>query len=113
MARHNGIVWTKVEARLEANASKLWSPQQMEQSSGEPDAIGQDKKSGEYLFVDRAAESPSGRRSVYYDREGLESRKEHRPANSAVDMATEMGMELLAEEQYHALQELEEFDLKR
>jgi hypothetical protein len=112
MMRHKGIAWDKVQTRLEADKSKLWCLNEMEQSGGEPDVIGEDKKSGEYLFVDCAAESPSGRRSVCYDREGLESRKEHRPANSAVDMAAEMGVELLSEEQYRELQKLGNFDQK-
>lgn len=112
MERHKGMVWTTVQARLEADKNKLWSLHEMEQSGGEPDVIGHDKKSGEYLFVDCAAESPSGRRSVCYDRAGLESRKEHRPADSAVDMATAMGVELLTEEEYRALQKLGNFDMK-
>lgn len=112
MGRHKGLAWNKVETRLQADPGKLRSLHAMEESGGEPDVIGQDKKSGAYLLVDCAAESPSGRRSVCYDREGLESRKEHRPANSAVDMAAEMGVELLTEEQYRALQELGNFDMK-
>lgn len=112
MARHKGLVWDKVQARLEVSKSKLWSLNEMERSGGEPDVIGQDKKSGEYLFVDCAAESPSGRRSVCFDREGLESRKEHRPANSAMGQAQEMGVELLSEDEYRALQKLGNFDLK-
>lgn len=112
MARHKGISWANVEARLEADPNKLCSLHEMEQGGGEPDVIGHDKKSGEYLFCDCAAESPGGRRSVCYDREGLESRKEHRPADSAVDMAAAMGVELLTEEQYRELQKLGNFDTK-
>jgi len=112
MARHKGLSWAQVEGRLLADKGGLWSLHEMEQSGGEPDVIGQDKKGGAYLFVDCATESPSGRRSVCYDREGLESRKEHRPANSAMDQANEMGVELISEEQYRALQELGNFDMK-
>lgn len=112
MARHKGLAWDQVEARLQAAPGKLWALHAMEESGGEPDVIDQDKKSGAYLFVDCATESPSGRRSVCYDREGLESRKEHRPATSAVDMANEMGVELLTEDQYRELQKLGNFDMK-
>ncbi|HEY0059100.1 MAG TPA: DUF4256 domain-containing protein [Flavisolibacter sp.] len=112
MNRHKGIDWAKVQARLEDNPARLWSLNEMERTGGEPDVVGQDKKTGEYVFYDCSAESPKGRRSVCFDREGLESRKEHQPENNAVDMATEMGIELLTEEQYRELQGLGEFDLK-
>jgi hypothetical protein len=112
MNRHKGLEWTKVQAKLEANAEKLWSLNEMERTGGEPDVIGHDKKTGEYIFYDCSAESPEGRRSVCYDQEALESRKEHKPENSAVAMATEMGIELLTEEQYRELQQLGNFDLK-
>lgn len=112
MNRHKGLVWAKVQARLEANSEKLRSLSEMETTGGEPDVIGYDKKTDEYIFCDCSAESPDGRRNVCYDRKGLESRKEHRPKNSAVDMAAEMGIELLTEEQYRALQKLGEFDTK-
>ena len=112
MNRHKGLDWTKVEAKLEADAKKLWSLNEMETSGGEPDVVGYDKKTGEYIFYDCSAESPKGRRSLCYDREALESRKEHKPANSAVAMATDMGVELLTEEQYRELQQLGKFDLK-
>jgi hypothetical protein len=110
--RHTGIAWTKVLTRLEAHPEKLWSLNEMETSGGEPDVIGFDKKSGEYLFVDCSAESPTGRRSVCYDRAGLEDRKEHQPENTAVDAASEMGITLFTEDQYRDLQQLGEFDLK-
>lgn len=110
--RHKGIEWVKVQARLEAATDKLWSLNEMEQTGGEPDVVGADKKTGEYIFYDCAAESPKGRRSVCYDREGLESRKEHQPANNAMDMAAAMGIEMLDEEQYRELQQLEKFDAK-
>ena len=110
--RHKALVWEKVRARLEAHTDKLWSLHEMERSGGEPDVIGHSQKSGEYLFFDCSAESPKGRTSICYDREGLESRKEHRPKNTAVDMAAEMGIELLTEEQYRELQTLGEFDTK-
>lgn len=110
--RHKGIEWAKVQARLETATEKLWSLNEMEQTGGEPDVVGMDKKTGEYIFYDCAAESPKGRRSVCYDREGLESRKEHQPANNAMDMAAAMGIELLNEEQYRELQQLEKFDTK-
>lgn len=112
MNRHKGLEWAKVLARLEANFDKLWSLHEMEESGGEPDVVGYDKKTGEYIFHDCAAESPKGRRSVCYDREALDSRKEHKPANSAVDMAAAMGIELLTEEEYRALQKLGKFDMK-
>jgi hypothetical protein len=108
--RHKGLDWTKVQARLEANPGKLWSLNQMERTGGEPDVVGHDKRTGEYVFYDCSAESPKGRTSVCYDREGLESRKEHKPKNTAMDMAAAMGIELLTEEQYGELQRLGEFD---
>lgn len=112
MSRHKGLEWAKVQARLEANTEKLWSLNEMERTGGEPDVIGHDDRTGEYIFCDCAAESPKGRRSVCYDREALESRKEHKPENSAVGMATAMGIELLGEDQYRDLQKLGEFDTK-
>ena len=112
MNRHKGVEWAKVQAKLEANAEKLWSLNEMERTGGEPDVVGYDKKTGEYVFYDFSAESPKGRRSVCYDHEALESRKEHKPADSAVGMATDMGIELLTEEQYRELQQLGNFDLK-
>jgi hypothetical protein len=112
MNRHKGLEWAKVQARLEANTEKLRSLSEMERTGGEPDVIGFDKKTGEYIFYDCSAESPKGRRSVCYDREGLESRKEHRPENNAIDMAAAMGIELLTEEQYRELQQLGNFDTK-
>src|ERR1051325_5554342 len=112
MNRHKGLDWTKVQARLETNAEKLWSLNEMEKTGGEPDVVSHDKKTGEYVFYDCSAESPKGRTSVCYDREGLESRKEHRPKNTALDMAAAMGIELLTEEQYLELQKLGEFDTK-
>jgi len=112
MNRHKGIEWAKVQAKLEANAAKLWSLNEMETTGGEPDVVGQDKKTGEYVFYDCSVESPKGRRSVCYDREALDSRKEHKPANSAIDMAAAMGIELLSEEQYRELQKLGSFDTK-
>src|SRR6187455_3173656 len=102
--RHKGLEWAKVQSRLEANAEKLWSLNEMESTGGEPDVVGQDKKTGEYIFFDCSAETPKGRVSVCYDREGLESRKEHRPKTTAMDMAAAMGIELLTEEQYQELQ---------
>jgi Protein of unknown function (DUF4256) len=110
--RHKGLEWAKVQARLEANAEKLWSLAEMERTGGEPDVVGQDKKSGEYIFFDCSVQSPKGRVSFCYDREALDSRKEHKPKNSVVDLATEMGVELLTEEEYFALQKLGEFDTK-
>jgi len=112
MGRHKGIEWAKVQARLEANAGKLWSLNAMEESGGEPDVVGVDKKSGEYIFYDCSPESPKGRRSFCYDHEALESRKEHKPDNSAVQMAADMGVDLLTEEQYRGLQQLGHFDAK-
>jgi hypothetical protein len=111
-SRHKGLQWPKVQARLEANPEKLWSLHKMERTGGEPDVVGHDKKTGEYTFYDCSAETPKGRRSICYDREALESRKEHKPANTAVDMAAAMGVELLTEEQYLELQELGSFDEK-
>jgi len=110
--RHQGLKWAEVQARLEADAQKVWSLNEMERTGGEPDVVGQDKKTGEYVFYDCAAESPKDRRSVCYDREALESRKEHKPKDSAVDMAAAMGIELLTEEQYRELQKLGAFDTK-
>ena len=112
MNRHKGLEWAKVQARMEASAEKLWSLNEMETTGGEPDVVGQDKKTGEYIFVDCSAETPKGRTSVCYDREGLESRKEHRPKNTAMDMAAAMGIELLTEEQYLELQNFGDFDTK-
>jgi hypothetical protein len=112
MNRHQGLEWAKVQARLEANAEKLWSLNEMERTGGEPDVVGQDKKTGEYIFFDCSPESPNGRTSVCYDREALDSRKEHKPKNSAMDMAAAMGIELLTEEQYRGLQNLGNFDMK-
>jgi hypothetical protein len=111
-ARHTGMAWEKVEAKLLAAPAKLWSLNEMERTGGEPDVIGLDKKSGEFIFVDCAAESPKGRRSICYDHEALEARKEHKPADSAINMAEEMGVTLLNEEEYRHLQTLGEFDLK-
>lgn len=112
MKRHEGIDWEKVQTKLEANTAKLWSLSEMEKSGGEPDVVGNDKKTGEYIFVDCSAESPSGRRSLCYDRKALDSRKEHKPKDSAIDMAAAMEIDLLTEEQYRELQKLGEFDLK-
>ena len=112
MNRHPGIEWASVQARLEASPAKLWSLSEMERTGGEPDVVRRDEKTGEYVFYDCAAESPEGRRSLCYDGEALESRKQARPDGSAVDMATGMGIELLAEEQYRELQKLGEFDTK-
>ena len=112
MKRHKGIEWAKVQAKLDADPEKLWSLDDMEITGGEPDVVGYDKKNGEYIFYDCSAESPKDRRSLCYDREALESRKEHKPKNSAMDMAADMGIELLTEEQYRELQQLGEFDLK-
>ena len=112
MNRHKGIDWSKVQAKLEANPKKLWSLDEMESSEGEPDVVGYDKETDEYLFFDCSAESPKGRRSLCYDREALNSRKEHKPVNSVLDMADEMGIELLTEEQYRELQQLGNFDAK-
>ena len=112
MNRHEGLEWAKVKTRLEANTEKLWSLNEMERTGGEPDVVGHDKKTGEYIFFDCSAETPRGRTSVCYDREGLESRKEHRPKNTAMDMAAAMGIELLTEEQYQELQKFGDFDTK-
>jgi len=112
MNLHKGLEWAKLQAKLEANTEKLWSLNEMEKTGGEPDVVGLDNKTGEYIFYDCSAESPKGRRSVCYDREGLESRKEHKPENNAIDMAAAMGIELLTEEQYRELQKLENFDTK-
>lgn len=110
--RHQDLEWAEVQAKLEANPEKLGALHEMEQTGGEPDVVGYDKTTGEYLFYDCSAETPKGRRSICYDREGLESRKEARPENTAMDMAAEMGIELLTEEQYRALQQLGTFDAK-
>ena len=110
--RHKGVEWTKVQARLEANPEKLWSLNEMEQTGGEPDVVGQDKKSGEFVFVDCSPQRPAGRTSLCYDRQALDARKEHKPKTSAVEMAAAMGVELLTEEQYLELQKLGEFDTK-
>ncbi len=110
--RHKGLEWAKVKAKLEANSEKLWSLNEMEGTGGEPDVVGQDKKTGEYIFIDCSAESPKGRTSVCYDRAALDSRKEFKPKNSAMDMAAAMGVELLTEEQYRELQKLGNFDTK-
>ena len=112
MNRHKGLEWAKVQGRLETNAEKLQSLHEMERTGGEPDVVGHDEKTGEYIFYDCSAESPKGRRSVCYDREGLESRKENQPENNAIDMAAAMGIELLTEEQYRELQKLGELDVK-
>jgi hypothetical protein len=112
MNRHEGVEWAKVQAKLEANAEKLWSLNEMERTGGEPDVVGHDKKTGEYIFFDCSPETPKGRTSVCYDREGLESRKEHKPKTNAIDMATAMGVELLTEEQYLKLQKFGDFDTK-
>jgi len=112
MNRHRGLEWAKVQAKLEANTEKLWSLNEMETTGGEPDVVGFDKKMGAYIFYDCSAESPGGRRSVCYDRAALESRKEHKPKNNAMDMAAAMGIELLSEEQYRELQKLGKFDTK-
>lgn len=112
MNRHKGLEWAKVQTRLAANPEALWSLNEMETTDGEPDVVGFDKKTGAYIFYDCSAESPKGRRSVCYDREALEARKEHKPKDSAMNMAAAMGIEILTEEQYRELQELGEFDLK-
>jgi hypothetical protein len=111
-SRHPGLVWAKVQARLEARPDKLWPLSEMERTGGEPEVVGHDKKSGEFVFMDCASESPAGRRSVCYDREGWLSRKEARPKTTAMDLAAEMGIALLTEEEYLALQKLGEFDTK-
>jgi hypothetical protein len=112
MGRHNGLEWAKVQAKLEANGEKLWSLNEMEITGGEPDVVAHDQESGEYIFYDCSAESPKGRRSLCYDREALESRKENKPANNAVDLAAAIGVEILTEEQYRELQKLGNFDTK-
>ncbi len=110
--RHKGLAWSQVQAKLEANAEKLWSLHEMERTGGEPDVVGHEKKTGEFIFYDCAAESPKGRRSVCYDPDALESRKEHKPKDSAIGMAAAMGIELLTEEEFRELQKLGEFDTK-
>ena len=112
MNRHKGLEWSKVQAKLEAGPEKIWSLNEMENTGGEPDVVGFDKKTGEYIFYDCSPESPKGRRSLCYDRKALEARKEHKPANAAVEMAADMGIELLTEEQYRELQKVGDFDLK-
>ncbi|HTE27482.1 DUF4256 domain-containing protein [Flavitalea sp.] len=112
MSRHKSLKWAEVEAKLEANPEKLWSLDEMEISGGEPDVVGYDKKSGEYIFYDCSAESPNGRRSICYDGEALESRKENKPKDSASNMAADMGIEILTEQEYRELQQLGNFDLK-
>src|SRR6185436_9944197 len=112
MNRHNGLEWDKVQAKLDANTEKLWSLNEMERTGGEPDVVGYDKRTGEYIFYDCSAESPKGRRSLCYDREALEARKEFKPKNNAIDVAVGMGIELLTEEQYRELQKLGNFDTK-
>jgi hypothetical protein len=114
MNRHKGLDWAKVQAKLDtqAGAEKLWSLNEMEDTGGEPDVVGFDKKTGEFIFYDCSSETPKDRRNVCYDRAALDSRKEHKPKNSALDMAAEMGIEILSEEQYRELQQLGEFDLK-
>jgi Protein of unknown function (DUF4256) len=112
MNRHKSLEWDKVQAKLEADAEKLWSLNELERTGGEPDVVGHDKKTGEYIFYDCSAESPEGRRSVCYDREALGSRKEHKPEDNAIDMAVAMGIELLTEQQYRELQKLGDFDKK-
>ena len=112
MNRHKGLEWAKVQAKLEANTEKLWLLNEMERTGGEPDVVGHDRKTGEYIFYDCSAESPKGRRSACYDREGQEARKEHKPENNAIDMAAAMGIELLTEEEYRELQKLGNFDSK-
>ena len=111
-SRHKGLDWAEVKTKLEANPEKLWSLNEMESTGGEPDVIGHDQRTGEYIFNDCSAESPSGRRSLCYDREALESRKEHKPKNSAIDLASAMGIEILSEAEYQTLQELGKFDAK-
>ena len=112
MSRHKGLEWSKVESRLESNSEKLWSLNEMERTGGEPDVVGHDKSTGEYIFFDCSAESPKGRRSICYDHEALEARKEHKPENSAIQMAEDMGIEILTEQQYFELQKLGAFDAK-
>ena len=113
VGRHKGLEWAKVQARLETNAEKLWSLNEMERTGGEPDVVGHDKKTGEYIFFDCSEQTPEGRVSLCYDREALDSRKEHKPKSSVMEMAAAMGLEVLTEEQYFELQKLGEFDTKR
>ncbi|HUR11887.1 MAG TPA: DUF4256 domain-containing protein [Flavitalea sp.] len=110
--RHKGVEWAAVQAKLEANPEKLWSLNEMESTGGEPDVVGEDKKTGEYIFYDCSAETPKGRRSICYDAEALASRKEHKPENNAIDMAYSIGIDILSEEQYRELQKLGNFDTK-
>ena len=112
MNRHKGLEWAKVQVKLDASAEKLWSLSEMERTGGEPDVVGQDKKTGEFIFYDCSADTPKGRRSICYDREALDSRKEHKPKTSAMEMAAAMGIEMLTEEEYRTLQKLGEFDTK-
>lgn len=112
MNRHKGLEWAEVQTKLEASPEKLWSLYAMESTNGEPDVVGQDEKTGEYIFCDCSPESPKGRRSICYDHEALEARKEHKPENSAIEMAADMGIEILTEEQYRDLQQLGNFDTK-
>lgn len=112
MSRHNEISWDQVQHKLESNRAKLWSLNEMEKTGGEPDVVGKDEKTGEFIFMDCSPETPKGRRSICYDHEALESRKEHKPADSAVSMANNMGIELLTEQQYRELQQLGSFDTK-
>ena len=112
MNRHKGLEWAKIQAKLKDNTEKLWSLNEMERTGGEPDVVGHDKKTGDYIFIDCSAESPKGRRSICYDREALEARKENKPGDSAINLATAMGIEILTEEQYRELQKLGEFDTK-
>jgi hypothetical protein len=113
LSRHKGLEWAKVQARLEANAEKLWALNEMERTGGEPDVVGHDKKTGEYIFFDCSEQTPAGRTSLCYDREALDSRKENKPASSVMDMAAALGVEVLTEDQYFELQKLGEFDTKR
>jgi len=113
MNRHKGLEWAKVQSKLKANAEKLWSLSEMGRTGGEPDVVSHDKKTGEYIFYDCSPQTPEGRTNVCYDREALDSRKEHKPKNSAIDMAAAMGIELLTEEEYRELQKLGDFDTKR
>ncbi|WP_397569695.1 DUF4256 domain-containing protein [Schlesneria sp. T3-172] len=112
MHRHPGLSWDQIQKRLDENPDKLWSLSEMERTGGEPDVISHDKKTGQYLFVDCSPETPKGRTSICYDREGLESRKEHKPKHNAIDLATEMGVEILTEAQYRELQKVGDFDMK-
>ena len=112
MNRHSGLEWSGVQTKLDSNTNKLWSLSEMERTGGEPDVVGYDKKTSEYIFYDCSEESPKGRRSICYDREALDSRKENKPENNAMEMATDMGIELLTEEQYRVLQKLGDFDTK-